>query len=148
MDHEFGCIFVGNKIPDWFNHCKEVSNANSCEIDIDEPIHLDLENTRFAFSAVIGTNDMDVHVELQGLICVEVINNGQPIICRQFTFRHNPTGSENVWLRFHVSRRYQLKMDNLRVKFTCREKPFGLKYKTFKPSESIFFKSCGFHMEH
>ncbi|XP_059455293.1 disease resistance protein RPV1-like [Corylus avellana] len=148
-DHEFGCIFVGNKIPDWFNHCKEVSNANSCEIDIDEPVHLDLENTRFSFSAVIGTNDVQVEV-LVLQICVEVINNGQRIIYRTFTFMHNSTRSDNVWLQFLVSHRYQLKMDNLRVKFTCKDQQFKstCKYNNFKPSKSMFFKSCGFHLEH
>ena len=91
---------------------------------------------------------MDVQVELVLLICVEVINNGQRIIYRKFKFRHNPTGSENVWLKFHVSHRYQLKMDNLRVKFACEDKLLGVKYRNFKPSKSVFFKSCGFHLEH
>ncbi|XP_059455266.1 disease resistance protein RPV1-like [Corylus avellana] len=73
-DRKFGCIFPGNKIPNWFSHRKEVSNTKWCEIVINEAVHLDGENTTFAFSTVIGTEG--VH---SFKILVEVINNGQRI---------------------------------------------------------------------
>ena len=107
---------------------------------------MDLENTRFAFSAVFGTNDVQVELVLR--ICVEVINNGQQIIYRDFCFFHNSTNSDNVWLNYHVSHRYQLKTDNLRVKFACMDNPLESECDNFKLSKSLFFKSCGFHLEH
>jgi hypothetical protein len=60
--------FSGNKFPDFFRHHKEVSNTNLCKIDINKPlikkininkpVHLDSEKTRFAFYAVIGTEHL------------------------------------------------------------------------------------------
>jgi hypothetical protein len=46
-------LVSGNKIPDWFNYRKEVSNSNSCEIDIDVPADMFGEFTIIAFSAVV-----------------------------------------------------------------------------------------------
>ncbi|XP_059454413.1 uncharacterized protein LOC132184705 [Corylus avellana] len=54
-DHKFVYMCPGNKIPNWFIHCKEVLNSNSFEIDIDELADLDGEIIRIAFCVVIGT---------------------------------------------------------------------------------------------
>ncbi|XP_040996723.1 disease resistance protein Roq1-like [Juglans microcarpa x Juglans regia] len=52
---ECNIIFPGNRIPDWFDYCKETSDGNSCEIEINGPLCLD-EIAAIAFSAVIAPN--------------------------------------------------------------------------------------------
>jgi hypothetical protein len=143
MKSEFSCIFPGNKIPNCFSHRKDVFNANSCEIDINEPVHSNSKNKIFVFSAVIGTEesqDMDCFQ-----IMVEVINGiGQHMYSHRSDLICNSTGSDRVWLNFHGSCHSQLKTDNFRVKW-------GLDYSRYNPSKSskpVFFKSCGFHVEH
>jgi hypothetical protein len=79
-------------------------------------------NTRFVFSAVFGTGDVQVKIFLQ--FHVEVINNGQSIYSRWSDFIPNSAGSDHVWLdyrRVKFSHHSQLKTDNLRVKFTCKD---------------------------
>ncbi|GLT52987.1 hypothetical protein SLA2020_262870 [Shorea laevis] len=140
--HQFGCIFPGNKIPDYFSHRDKASNTNSRQIDISEPVHLDLdlENTRFAFCAVIGEEDVQDEARFQ--ISVQVINNGQEIYSGVSFARLNLAGSDHVWLDYHGSHHSQIKTGNLLVKFRFRDILYG------KPSKSVFFKSCGFHLEH
>jgi hypothetical protein len=94
---------------------------------------LDGKNTIFAFSAVIATED-----EVGFEILVEVINNGQLICHRSCLISYGyKLCSDHVWLNFHHSHQSQLKTDNLRVEFSCDNR-----------SKSVFFKSCGFHIEH
>ncbi|XP_062157857.1 probable disease resistance protein RPP1 [Alnus glutinosa] len=132
-DHQYSCIFPGNKIPDYFSYRKELSNTNWCEIDINEPVHLDLENTRFAFSAIIGIEDVQGVSDFR--ILVEIINDiGQHIYSHR-PYMYSLVSSDHVWLNYHVSNHSQLKTDNLRVIFTCE-----------KHLKSVFFKSCGFHL--
>uniref|UniRef100_A0A2N9FIF8 Uncharacterized protein n=1 Tax=Fagus sylvatica TaxID=28930 RepID=A0A2N9FIF8_FAGSY len=63
-DHLFGIIFPGNKIPDWFCHHKENSTSDLCEIDINEPPHLDGEIIGMALLLFkeYGDVNLDVHV--------------------------------------------------------------------------------------
>jgi predicted ATPase len=89
------------------------------------------EITRVAFSAVIGMEDGQDGDSFQ--IVVEVINNG-------VTYRLG--GNErldHVWLHYNVQGSFKLKGDNLHVKFKCEDK-------YSKPSNLVFFKSCGFHL--
>jgi hypothetical protein len=94
---------------------------------------LDLENTRFAFSAVIGTDDIRDAVSFE--ILVEVINDiGQKIYSCSSHYIDNPVGSDDVWMNFHGSHHSQLKTDNLQVKFTIMVWVI------------MYFKSCGFQI--
>ncbi|XP_059450982.1 disease resistance protein RPV1-like [Corylus avellana] len=136
-DRYFGCIYPGNKIPEFFSHRKEVSNTNWCEIDINEPIHLGSKNARFAFSAVFGRPDGQV--EEGTVMCVEVIINGHEIFCLDRV--HISTSSDHVWLLYRGSFDSQIMMGTLRVQFTCKDV-------NENPSKSVFLKSCGFHLEH
>jgi hypothetical protein len=132
-DHDFGCIFPGNKIPYWFSHCKEVSNATLCEIDIDELSHLDWKNTIFAFSAVIGTRD--VREEHYFVILAQVSYNYlgyHQIYCNTSFGRLNSSFSDHVWLNYCGSHHSQLKTDNLQVIFTCKD-IYGI-WQSFKVS--------------
>ncbi|XP_059454810.1 disease resistance protein Roq1-like [Corylus avellana] len=126
--HRFHCIYPGNRIPDYFSYCKEVSNNHLCEIDTG-PLHFDSLNTTFAFFAVIGTTNDGQDARLFEIV-VEVFNNG-PQIHFEYTSK-----SDHVCLNYEDSYHRQLKTDNLRVKFK-------FKY----PSIPVFFKSCGFHIE-
>jgi hypothetical protein len=95
---------------------------------------LDLENTRFAFSAVIGTEDIRDVVFFD--ILVEVINDiGQKIYSHTSRYLGNPVGS-HVWMNFHGLHHSQLKTDSLQVKFTI----------TALHASSVYFKSCGFQI--
>jgi hypothetical protein len=94
---------------------------------------LDLENTRFAFSAVIGTDDTRDADDFG--ILVEFINDiGQKIYSHSSRFMDNPVDS-HVWMNFHCSHHSQLKTDNLQVKFTITA-----------VYASMYFKSCGFQI--
>jgi hypothetical protein len=100
---------------------------------------LDSENTRYAFSAVIGFKER-VQNELSFCIRVGVIIDGEPFFdVRKFFL--NSTGSDHVWLHFQGSYSSRLKTGNLRVKFLCED--------TYprKPSDLVFFKSCGFDLQ-
>jgi hypothetical protein len=95
-------------------------------------------DTTFAFSAVIGFKE-HVQNEHSFGIRVDVIIDGE------IFYDHKPipysTNSDHVWLRYQGSHRSQLKTDNRRVKFLCED--------TYprKPSDLMFFKSCGFHLQ-
>ncbi|XP_059455252.1 disease resistance protein RPV1-like [Corylus avellana] len=144
-DHKFVYMFPGNKIPNWFIYRKEVLNSNSCEIDIDEPAHLDGEITRIAFSAVIGTkadiSDVQDETTEGGedededtfAIVFEVISDGVKIYSFVEDDIHGQFHSDHVWLHYNVPESFKLKGVNLHVKFKLR-------------SMSLYFKSCGFHL--
>lgn len=128
-DHLFGIIFPGNKIPDWFYHHKENSTSDICEIEINEPPHLDGEIIGMALCAVIELKDGKVPVQI---ICsAEIISNGLPMYSDAKAF--HLSGSDHVWLRYYVQEHNELKGDKLRVKFWCSTK-------------SVWFKSCGAHL--
>ncbi|KAF5476747.1 hypothetical protein F2P56_003452 [Juglans regia] len=115
QDHLFGIIFPGNKIPDYFNHCKEVSNKSECEICISEPSHLDGKIKGLALCAVLGVNDGQAPTPI---VCsIEIINNGSPSYSDSKAF--NISGSDHVWLLYHVPEFYEIKGVNLQVKFWC-----------------------------
>ena len=107
-------------------------------MEINGPAHLDSENTTFAFSAVIGMSDGQDGDIFQ--IHVEVTNNGQPINYSSSMETYKSVSSECVWLDYNRSCHSQLKTDNLRVKFECKDL-------SYNPSKTVFFKSCGFHIE-
>ena len=93
-----------------------------------------LENTRFAFYAVIGTENVQVEESFQ--IVVEVMSDGQQIYFHKSDIICNLAGSDHVYLHYHGSHHSdQLKMDNLEVIFKVE----GIYYL------HVFFKSCGFH---
>jgi hypothetical protein len=83
--------FLGNTIPNCFSHHKEISNTNLCEIDINNPVHLDSEKTGFAFSAVIGTEHVQDEHYFQ--IFIEVIYDGQQIYFYRSFPKYNSAGS-------------------------------------------------------
>ncbi|XP_059454790.1 protein SUPPRESSOR OF npr1-1, CONSTITUTIVE 1-like isoform X1 [Corylus avellana] len=139
------CIYPGNRIPDCFSYCKEVSNTHLCEIDTG-PLHFDSENVTFAFFAVIGTRD-DGKDESIFSIDVKVFNNGQEIhsnfptttnkiprpdhVMLSYRSPHYKKNKKNKYRSYHS----QLMTNNLRVKFEIKP-----------PPRSVFFKSCAFHI--
>jgi hypothetical protein len=98
---------------------------------------VDLENKIFAFSAVIGIEDVEVGVFLK--IQLEVINSGQLIYCHSSQWRSYAAESDHVYLLYSGSRHSRLKMDNLRVIF---------KLYSYSLPRSVFLKTCGFHLQH
>ncbi|XP_059454645.1 disease resistance protein Roq1-like [Corylus avellana] len=133
----FQCIYPGNRIPDCFSYCKEVSNTNFCKIDT-RPLHFDYENARFAFFAVI--RKMDGQDEGFFQIDVKFLNNGQKIERDSSTVTYASAKSDHVWLNYRGSYHSHLKTDNLQVIFELKNQFRVL-------SASGFFKSCGFHIE-
>jgi hypothetical protein len=99
---------------------------------------LDLENTIFAFSAVIGTKVVQNVVRFQ--IMVEVINNGQIIYWHTSPWIWYATGSDHVYSHYSGSHHSRLKMNNLRVIFKLEFHPYS--------SRSVLLKACGFHLQH
>ncbi|KAG6655889.1 hypothetical protein CIPAW_05G247400 [Carya illinoinensis] len=135
-NHRFNCLFPGDKIPDWFSHRKQVSKSYTCEMDINiEPTHLDGEISRFAFSAVIGTEDEQDEGAFE--IVFGVIVDGVTTYSHQDMT--SSAHSNLVWFHFHVPESFELKGD-LKVKFECKN--------VFGNPSNPFFKSCGFHLVH
>ncbi|KAG7981220.1 hypothetical protein I3843_05G221800 [Carya illinoinensis] len=135
-NHRFNCLFPGDKIPDWFSHRKQVSKSYTCEMDINiEPTHLDGEISRFAFSAVIGTEDEQDEGSFE--IVFGVIVDGVTTYSHQDMT--SSAHSNLVWFHFHVPESFELKGD-LKVKFECKN--------VFGNPSNPFFKSCGFHLVH
>jgi hypothetical protein len=104
---------------------------------------LDLRNTRFSFSAVIGREDVQdevINEDRSFKISVEVTNDiGQRIHFNQEFWYMSLLNSDHVWMRNAVPQHSQLITDNLRVIFAfCIE----------NPKRSLFFRSCGFHLQH
>ncbi|XP_059455225.1 TMV resistance protein N-like [Corylus avellana] len=131
----FECVVSGNKIPDWFNYHKKVSNSNSCEIDIDEHADMFGEFTIIAFSAVAETVVGIQYVEGKNVrhgITAYVITRGVKICCVQSYFMK--PASDFVWMQFHVPHHsFKLgNVDHVRVKFE------GI--------QNVCLKSCGFHL--
>ncbi|XP_062157880.1 uncharacterized protein LOC133865485 [Alnus glutinosa] len=124
----FNILVSGNKIPDWFDYRKEVSNSTSCEIDIDMPTDLDGEITRIAFSAVVEAESSN-----GGMIDVYVISGGVEIFCGGEGLSRG--GSTCVWLGFHVPK--MAYNGHLRVKCV---------YKSVTGRNSFDMKSCGVHL--
>ncbi|XP_059455222.1 disease resistance protein Roq1-like [Corylus avellana] len=131
----FDCVVSGNKIPDWFNYHKKVSNSNSCEIDIDEHADMFGEFTIIAFSAVAETVVGIKYVEGKNVrhgITAYVITRGVKICCVRSNF--SKPASDFVWMQFHVPHHsFELgNVGHVRVKFE------GIK--------NVRLKSCGFHL--
>jgi hypothetical protein len=82
-----------------------------------------------ALCAVIELKDGKVPVQI--LCSAEIISNGLPMYSDDKSF--HLSGSDHVWLRYHVQEHNELKGDKLRVKFWCSTK-------------SVWFKSCGAHL--
>jgi hypothetical protein len=103
---------------------------------------LDLGNTRFAFSAIIGSDDVQEGVtngDRSFGISVKVINDIGQQIHSNWPIWYSLVSSDHVWLDSNaVPDHSQLITDNLRVIFRfCKE---------INPVKSLFFKSCGFHI--
>jgi hypothetical protein len=105
-----------------------------CEIDTG-PLHLDSENTTFAFFSVIGTRD-DGQEERSFQINVRIFDDGEEIYDCNHMVTYALSRSDRVWF-YTGSYHLHLKTYNLRVKF-----------KFTNHSALVFFKSCGFHIEH
>jgi hypothetical protein len=127
-NREFSILISGEKIPNWFDCRKEVSNSNSCEIEVDVPPRFVGEISRIVFSAVIETGDS----KILSIIMVSAISGGVVIYSGNelFPIWH----SKCVWLRSYVLEPCKLKLFNghLRVKFVHED----LKA----------MKSCGVHL--
>jgi hypothetical protein len=112
---------------------KEISNSNSCEIEIDETEDLDGEITTIAFSAFVGIENGKDDDFLQ--FFVYIMNSGA-VIYRTSEGVY-PLDSNHVWLHFHIpgSFKHKVNNDHLQVKFVCQNY-----------LKSILFKSCRFHL--
>ncbi|XP_059455228.1 disease resistance protein Roq1-like [Corylus avellana] len=128
----FQCLVSGNKIPDWFNYQKMVSNSNKCRIDIDEAADMFGEFKIIAFSALVGIDD----VETDRLFSCNIIITASGSKIVDEIAGHWIPESSYVWLRFDVPQ-YYFKLpsvDRVRV--------------TFRVPKPVHFKSCGFHLVH
>jgi len=124
-------FFELNKISNWFSHQKHTSNTDICEIDITQTSCSDGEITGMALGAIIGLKDQS-QISLP-IICTVQIINGYSRHFEAKTF--HLSGSNHLWLRYHIPKFDDLKGDNVRVKFQIRDST-GL----------AFFKSCGVHL--
>jgi len=130
-DYICSVIFLGNKISNWFSHQKHTSNTDICEIDITQTSCSDGEITGMALGAIIGLKDQS-QIPLPIICTVQIING----YSRHFEAKEfHLSGSNHLWLRYHIPKFDDLKGDNVRVKFQIWDST-GL----------AFFKSCGAHL--
>ncbi|XP_042961335.1 disease resistance protein Roq1-like [Carya illinoinensis] len=136
-------IFPGNKIPDWFSHCKEItSNSHRSEFDIKvvPPYNLD-EIIGITFCAVIepvAATILDVHIR-RAL-------RGVTYDSRYWEARaeFDEIDLDHVWLRYltteNITRLQNVGVDkaddHLRIIFE----------KNCIPDNSLIFKRCGVHL--
>ncbi|XP_035547068.1 disease resistance protein RPV1-like isoform X3 [Juglans regia] len=124
-----GIIFPGNRIPDWFSHRKEVSNSESCEIQINGPLYLD-QIKGIALCAVIGPIIGITQPDTPPAdISAKIIGNGVERFLRERTI----PSMDHVWLEYSMLESFNQKENSLRVEFYCE-------------SKMVFFKSCGLHL--
>ncbi|XP_059455777.1 disease resistance protein Roq1-like [Corylus avellana] len=132
-DYICSIIFPENKIPNWFSHQIQTSNSDICEIDITEALCLDEEITGMILGAVIGITD-EPQIPLPILCEVDIING----LSRHFEVKKfYLSGSDHLWLQYHIPKLNELKGDNVRVKFQI-----------WYSTALAFFKSCGVHLVH
>ncbi|KAG7941827.1 hypothetical protein I3843_16G066400 [Carya illinoinensis] len=123
-----GIIFPGNKIPDWFSHRKEVSNSDSCEIQINGPLCLD-QIKGIVLCAVIGPIIGITPGTPPPDISAKIIGNGVERFLRERTIHL----MDHVWLEYSIPESFNQEENSLRVEFSCE-------------SKTVFFKSCGLHL--
>jgi hypothetical protein len=113
-DYICSIMFPENKIPNWFSHQTRTSNCDRGEIDITEASYLDEEITGMILGAVIGIND-EPQIPLPILCEVDILINGlaRHSKARKFYL----SGSDHLWLQYHIPKLNELKGDNVRVKF-------------------------------
>ncbi|KAF5464315.1 hypothetical protein F2P56_014399 [Juglans regia] len=130
-------IFPGKKIPDWFNHCKEItSNSHRCEFDIRVAPQYNLDDIiGIAFCAVI---------EPIATISLAVsIMRGDTYARNYWDARvaFEEIDSDHVWLRYLTTEDITClravsvdQADDLRIIFESKD------------PNSMIFKRCGVHL--
>ncbi|KAF5469372.1 hypothetical protein F2P56_013453 [Juglans regia] len=126
---ECNIILPGNRIPDWFDYCKETnSNSNSCEIDINGPLCLD-EIAAIAFCAVVAPNP---ERNTYFIVSIKDIAIGEiEWFCS--------TNSDHVCLGYSVEKSLEIPqkyLDGDILRFTFDSDPIM----------KAIFKSCGIHV--
>ncbi|KAG6676644.1 hypothetical protein I3842_15G162900 [Carya illinoinensis] len=133
-NRDYKMKFPGNKIPDWFSHCKETANSHRCEFDIKGSPLYNLEDIiGISFCAIfepVGTGLLGVHF-FAGSDGYSIYDDEQ----------FDEMDSDHVWLLHltteYIGRRFVSYVDqanNLRIIFENRCPKF------------FIFKRCGVHL--
>ncbi|XP_042961723.1 disease resistance protein Roq1-like [Carya illinoinensis] len=134
---DFEMIFPGNKIPDWFSHCKDTSNSHRCKFDIkwSPPYNLDdiIGISLCAIFEPVGTRSLEV--------CVR----GKPEDMRPdyYVREFAEIDSDHVWLRYPTTEDIWSLQD---VSVGRADDHLRIIFKNCIPDNSLIFKRCGVHI--
>ncbi|XP_042963137.1 probable disease resistance protein RPP1 isoform X2 [Carya illinoinensis] len=137
---DFEMIFPGNKISDWFSHCKETSNSHRRKFDIkwSPPYNLDdiIGISLCAIFEPVGTGSLEVCVGGKP-------EDMRPDYIRTYVRQFAEIDSDHVWLRYLTIKDIWRLQD---VSVDKADDHLRIIFKNCIPDNSLIFKRCGVHI--
>ncbi|KAG6701164.1 hypothetical protein I3842_08G151900 [Carya illinoinensis] len=137
-EREFGIIFPGKGIPDWFCYCKEAHDSNQCEIDINPPHHWNGKD-EIIFCVVFGLNPMekiyfDISVSIHDgsdwkTLCHP--SNWTPLCTNEANGFYLLDDANHVWMH--------------RMRYKSKQRPDISNFRFQCQSKCLVFRNVGIH---
>ncbi|KAG7942517.1 hypothetical protein I3843_16G106800 [Carya illinoinensis] len=125
-----GLLFPENKIPNWFDHCKETSSSCSSDIFI-ELLNPSVINGILTCAVFTYTHEVEYHQRVFSIsITVNYDGRSLGIISRGVDLK---TSDQHVWLAFYDLELSTLAKGSLQIRFEW-------------DSDGILVKHCGVHL--